>query len=180
MPRAREVSKAVTQVARSEAAFELLEGLPVPVFVKSRDGRYLSVNRAWEELFGIPRERFLGKRVRDLYPQTPAIAERHHIMDEALWANPGSQTYEIPITLADGQVRETVYYKATFPPGDAPEGLVGAILDVTARHQAEAAVRESEERYRRTFEIAGSGVAHIGLDRRFLRANRRMTEILGY
>ncbi len=172
MPRAREVSKAVTQVARSEAAFELLEGLPVPVFVKSRDGRYLSVNRAWEELFGIPRERFLGKRVRDLYPQTPAIAERHHIMDEALWANPGSQTYEIPITLADGQVRETVYYKATFPPGDAPEGLVGAILDVTARHQAEAAVRESEERYRRTFEIAGSGVAHIGL--------RRMTEILGY
>src|SRR4051812_11163076 len=116
MPRAREVSKAVKRPLAEEAgksaalaaAFELLEGLPVPVFVKDRDGRYLSVNRAWEKLFGIQRERFVGKRVRDLYPQTPAIAERHSAMDEELWAKPGAQSYEIPITLADGQVRDAV------------------------------------------------------------------------
>ena len=44
----------------------------------------------------------------------------------------------------------------------------------------EAALRESEERFRRTFELAASGFAHIGLDRRFLRVNRRLCEILGY
>src|SRR5258708_30617730 len=42
------------------------------------------------------------------------------------------------------------------------------------------ALRESEERYRRTFELAASGIAHIGLDRRFVRVNRRLCEILGY
>src|ERR1051326_3985914 len=42
------------------------------------------------------------------------------------------------------------------------------------------ALRESEERYRRTFELAASGIAHIGLDRRFIRVNRRLCEILGY
>src|SRR5918997_3816013 len=33
--------------------FELLERLPVPMFVKARDGRYLGVNKAWEEIFGV-------------------------------------------------------------------------------------------------------------------------------
>src|SRR6266850_861189 len=42
------------------------------------------------------------------------------------------------------------------------------------------ALRESEERFRRTFELAGSGLAHIGMDRRFIRVNRRFCEILGY
>lgn len=48
------------------------------------------------------------------------------------------------------------------------------------RTVAEAGLRESEERFRRTFELAGVGVAHIGLDRRFQRVNRRFCEILGY
>lgn len=37
-----------------QGTFELLERLPVPMFVKARDGRYLGVNQAWEELFGLP------------------------------------------------------------------------------------------------------------------------------
>jgi diguanylate cyclase (GGDEF)-like protein/PAS domain S-box-containing protein len=48
------------------------------------------------------------------------------------------------------------------------------------RRQADAALAESEERYRRTFELAGSGIAQIGLDRTFLRVNRRLCDILGY
>ena len=58
--------------------------------------------------------------------------------------------------------------------------IVGTATDITQRKRAEDALRESEERFRRTFELAGSGVAHIGLDRRFLRVNRRLCEILGY
>src|SRR4051812_40386119 len=42
------------------------------------------------------------------------------------------------------------------------------------------ALRESEARFRRTFELAASGIAHIDLDRRFIRVNRRLCEILGY
>jgi diguanylate cyclase (GGDEF)-like protein/PAS domain S-box-containing protein len=48
------------------------------------------------------------------------------------------------------------------------------------RLDSEAQLRESEERFRRTFELAGVGVALIGRDRRFQRVNRRFCEILGY
>jgi PAS domain S-box-containing protein len=61
-----------------------------------------------------------------------------------------------------------------------PLYAISVIDDITARKHGAAALRESEERYRRTFELAGSGVAHIGLDRKFVRVNRRLCEILGY
>ena len=48
------------------------------------------------------------------------------------------------------------------------------------RADAEASLRESEARFRRTFELAGVGVAHIDMQRRFQRVNRRLCEILGY
>ena len=41
-------------------AQELIEVLPIPVFFKARDGRYLGVNRAWEEFFGISRGDIIG------------------------------------------------------------------------------------------------------------------------
>src|SRR5438094_433170 len=192
MPRTRQVAKAkaseaAVRRARAgspapvDAALQLVEALPVPMFVKSRDGRYLGVNRAWEEFFGVSRASFLGKQVEDLYPQNPAIAEMHLEMGGQLWRNPGGQSYEATVTARDGRLRDTIYYKATFANGSGEvAGLMGAIVDITARKQAEASLLESERRFRRTFELAGSGVAHIGMDRRFIRVNRRLCEILGY
>src|SRR5918999_2554596 len=145
--------KTTLEAPAPQAAFELLEHLPVPMFLKSRDGRYLAVNKAWEELFGISRASFLGKQVRDLYPQNPEIAEKHLLKDRELWERPGSQSYEIPIVTPDGRRLDTIYYKATFP-----GGLIGAIFDVTARKAAEAARRESEERLRAIINSASEGM----------------------
>jgi diguanylate cyclase (GGDEF)-like protein/PAS domain S-box-containing protein len=48
------------------------------------------------------------------------------------------------------------------------------------RKQAEQALAESEERFRETFELAATGIAHVSLDGRFLRVNRRVCEMFGY
>ena len=48
------------------------------------------------------------------------------------------------------------------------------------RGQAEHALRESEGRFRATFEQAAVGVAHVGLDGRWLRVNHRLCAITGY
>jgi PAS domain S-box-containing protein len=131
-------------------AQQIMEALPVPVFFKGRDGRYLGVNKAWEQFFGVTRERMLGATARDLYHAAPAIAERHEAMDAALWVATGSQSYEITLGGPDGHVRHTIYYKATFAGLDGKvAGLIGTIVDITDRKQAEQreAVENAVARY---------------------------------
>ena len=119
-------------------AQEMIEILPVPVFFKARDGKYLGVNKAWEDLFGLSRADFVGKEVHDLYPQSREVADKHFAMDQELWNKPGSQSYEIPIVTPDGRSRHTLYYKATFTHSDGEvAGLIGTIIDITARKEAE-------------------------------------------
>jgi PAS domain S-box-containing protein len=119
-------------------AQEMIEILPVPVFFKGRDGKYLGVNKAWEEFFKVARPDFVGKEVHDLYPQSPAVADKHYAMDQELWRNPGSQSYEIPVVTRDGRVRHTIYYKATFTQTNGEvAGLIGTIIDITQRKEAE-------------------------------------------
>src|SRR6185312_5244841 len=107
-------------------AQELIEVLPIPVFFKARDGRYLGVNRAWEDFFGFQRSEVVGGAVTDIYPASPQVAARHQAMDEDLWSNPGRQSYEIQLVMRDGRVRHTIYYKATFQgPDGGVAGLIG-------------------------------------------------------
>jgi PAS domain S-box-containing protein len=61
-----------------------------------------------------------------------------------------------------------------------PIRMVGVITDVTKHKQAEQAVRESEERFRATFEQAAIGMAHISNDGYWLRVNQKLCDILGY
>jgi diguanylate cyclase (GGDEF)-like protein/PAS domain S-box-containing protein len=117
---------------------ELIEVLPNPIYFKDTDGRYLGVNKAWETYFDLPRHAFLGKTVRDLYPDNPEVAQRLHADDQALWDCGGTKTYETTITTRDGSLHNAIYYKATFSGADgATAGLVGTIVDITKRKQSE-------------------------------------------
>jgi len=61
-----------------------------------------------------------------------------------------------------------------------PTHEIAVYNDITAQREAEARVRESGELYRQTFQLAASGIAHVGLDGRFLQVNRSLCDILGY
>jgi diguanylate cyclase (GGDEF)-like protein/PAS domain S-box-containing protein len=145
--RAHRIARAITEdLRRSQAELveaqrkteQLIETLPNPVFFKGRDGNYLGVNKAWEAFFMRPRASIIGRTVQELYPHAPEVAERMHAADERLWAEPGTQVYEATLKLPDGTMRETIYYKATFTgPEGRVAGLVGTIIDITGRKQAE-------------------------------------------
>jgi len=60
-------------------------------------------------------------------------------------------------------------------------GLIGAqVGQVMKRIAAEAARRDVEQRFRETFELAGSGIAHVDMDERFIRVNPKWCALLGY
>ena len=183
MPKAKQLQRARGEeeaAAPLDAAFKLVDALPVPVFFKSRDGRYLGVNRAWEEFFGIRAADFLGRQVADLYPHDPAIVERHAAMDRELYAGAGRQSYEITVRARDGQLRDTIYYKATYRDAHgALAGLIGTIVDITARKSAESALRDNEERWRAIVNSANEGILVYDRNLDIVAGNQAAERILG-
>src|SRR5882672_9892793 len=183
MPKATQLERARGEEQAAsplDAAFKLVDSLAVPVFFKSRDRRYLGVNRAREEFFGIRGEQFIGKQVADLYPQDPAIAEKHAAMDRELYAHPGRQSYEIAVRACDGKLHDTIYYKATYTDAHGEvAGLIGAIIDITARTHAEAALRENEERWRAIVNSANEGILVYDRSLNVVAGNQAAERIIG-
>jgi PAS domain S-box-containing protein len=52
--------------------------------------------------------------------------------------------------------------------------------EITELQRAEEAIRQSEKRFRATFEQAAVGIAHVGPDGRWLRVNQKLCDIVGY
>ncbi|KVN07976.1 MULTISPECIES: PAS domain S-box protein [unclassified Burkholderia] len=56
----------------------------------------------------------------------------------------------------------------------------GFLRDITARKETERALRDSEKRFRATFEQAAVGIAHVSPDGRWLRVNQKLCDIVSY
>ncbi|MCT7985636.1 PAS domain S-box protein [Laspinema sp. A4] len=61
-----------------------------------------------------------------------------------------------------------------------PRAILEINTDISDRKQAEQALRNSEARFRTTFEQAAVGVAHVDFEGRFIRINQRFCDIVGY
>lgn len=77
---------------------------------------------------------------------------------------------------------ETWTHSRAVPLLDEQGGIVewfGLARDITDRKRAEAALRESEQRFRSVFEQSTGGIAQVDLEGRFLLVNDRYCEIVG-
>src|SRR6266480_471277 len=149
--------------ARGEMFRETFEQAAVGIALVSPDLRYLRVNDKFCEIVGYSRDELLSVGLRD----SGEIPGRE-FREKELLRKDGSRVWvAIATSLVRGKRGE-------------PRYLISMVQDISEAKRATAALRESEERFRRTFELAGSGVAHIGMDRRFVRVNRRLCEMTGY
>ncbi|MGO8673861.1 MAG: PAS domain S-box protein [Capsulimonadaceae bacterium] len=88
---------------------------------------------------------------------------------------------ELQIERRDGALRWT---RARGFAGRDPSGkvtrLFGTLQDITEQKLSEAKLRDSEERFRSTFEQAAVGIVHCSFFGKILRCNSRFARFLGY
>ena len=125
----------------------LLNAIPVPVFYKDVEGRYLGFNKAYETFFGATRDQLIGKSVFDISP--PELAKIYHAKDAELYESRGIQEYESRVKDAHGSYHDVIFNKAVFQDSQGVvSGLIGAILDITERKLAEAEIQKLQEQLR--------------------------------
>jgi len=94
---------------------------------------------------------------------------------------PPFQTYEVEYRRKDNSIGwAEVTVTLMRDSRDVPIGMAGVTRDISERKRNDAALRESEERFRAIFQQAGVGVAQIdSITGAFMRVNKKYCDILG-
>ncbi|RNC67883.1 MAG: PAS domain S-box protein [Desulfuromonadales bacterium] len=135
--------KEVEDQQRQQLRFlqSLIDTIPNPIFYKDRAGRYRGCNKAFQDLLGLTREEIVGKTVFELSPEALPIMD--HDVDQELRGEGGFQSYEGQVRAADGTLRDMLLFKTAFAgAGGNGVDVVGTMLDITRRKQAEDELRK--------------------------------------
>ncbi len=146
---------------------------------KSPDDPIVYVNPAFERISGYPMGEVLGRNCRFLQGEDrdqPALDELRSALREER---------ESRVVLKNYRKDGTPFWNELYvSPVHDEEGkltnFVGVQNDITERRRIQEILRESEERFRATFEHAAIGAAQVGIDGRWLRVNQKLAEIVGY
>ena len=142
------------------------EGKPVDILIEA-------VNRAYEEVSGIPPEKVVGRHFMEAFGGGEDLG-----FDFA--------SHCARIALERTEDRLDLYFPPTgrwlsiYAYSPRPGECTALFTDETARKKTEQALRENEEVLRATFEQAGVGITRIDAEGRFVRVNRKFCEIVGH
>lgn len=135
---------------------------------------FTDINRRGEQIGQVDRRNTAGRPLTEVFP---GAAQFGLLDDLKRVSRSGIEEGHPARYYSDGRLagwRDTYVYP--LPGGE----IVVLFDDVTEQKQAEQALRESEARFRGTFENAAVGIAHVGLDGSWLRVNERLCQIVGY
>jgi diguanylate cyclase (GGDEF)-like protein/PAS domain S-box-containing protein len=123
-------------LAVAQRRFEaILDSLPLPIFVKDSDYRFIFTNSSFARLTGITGD-VIGKTDYELVPK--AEADVFRAIDERVLRDRVENENEETITDAAGRQRRVLTHKAVFEDSAGRAILVGVIVDITDQKRAEA------------------------------------------
>ncbi len=153
----------------------LINTIPSPIFYKDTDGVYLGCNSAFETYIGRSKAEVIGRTVYDIAPGE--LADIYRQADIALFNAPGVQQYDASVEYADGSLHDVLFTKAVFSDFSGKiAGMVGVMLDITERKQAERILGNSEARLRQIIDLVPHMIFVKDWDGKFLLANKTVAK----
>ncbi|HQT95801.1 MAG TPA: PAS domain S-box protein, partial [Thermoanaerobaculaceae bacterium] len=153
---------------------EIIQGSRDAIFISDAESRFTAVNRAACDLTGYSNEELLAMRIGDLHEEVDLHA--YTTLHDRILAG-DDMISSAKIKRKDGRKVDTEFSSRRILIEGVPH-MHTVARDITDRKKAEAALRESEERYRLLFHGVPIGIFHYDLDLRITDCNDRFVSIL--
>ena len=136
----------------------ILDNSPAVISLKDREGKYVLVNRGWEEMYGVTNDEIAGRTNYDLLSMTRschmsrAIADQFAIVERKVIETGAPVEVEDPVP--DGEDQK-VLITVKFPIKDDTgtiTGVGGIVTDVTERRKAMDLLQAEQELLRQTLK----------------------------
>ena len=166
----------------SERRFsDMLGNVELVSLMLDRDGRITYCNDYLLRLTGWRREEVIGRDWIELFTPPAIHDELRILLSRYLAGEMFAAHHENPILTRSGELR-VIQWNNTILRSAAgtATGVASIGYDITHRKEAETALKESEERFRSTFEQAAAGMGYRTLEGRWVRVNQRLCDIVGY
>ena len=172
--------KALQALQASESRYrDLIEGSELAIMIAAASGTRLFVNRAFARLLGYNSSEELMALPSGNVVVAPHDRERVGRHREAVLTTGEPVSYEFDAIRKDGTlIPAQAFVQRIVWSGEY--AIERTLIDLRERRRAEAAVRESEARFRHIFEAGGTGVFIRSMDGRIVDANKAMADMLGY
>ena len=176
---ATERKRAQLALQKSEAQLQaILNNANAAIFAKDLEGRYLFANRELAQSLNLSPEEIINKTDYDLMP--PEFAEMYRANDrKALEAGTAIKIDEYMPHVQGQRVVVTVKFPLLDTNGKA-YAICGISTDITDRVQTEAALQQSELKFRTIVENANAIIYMHRLDTVFTYISPNVSSILGY
>ncbi|MET0400311.1 MAG: PAS domain S-box protein [Longimicrobiaceae bacterium] len=157
-----------------------LEHAPIGMALVGLDGRWLMVNRALCRIVGYPEEELLGLTFQDLTHPDDVDADRESVRSLTAGEIPDYEK-EKRYLRRDGSVVWALL-SVSLVRGNAGEPLyfISQIQDITARKQAEEALRYSEAKFAGIVSLSTDGIISVDEEERITLFNQGAQRIYGY
>ena len=163
-------------------AENIIATLREPFVVLDKSLRVRTANAAFYRDFHVSKEETEGRFVYDLGNGQWDIPQLRTLLPQVLSNSHPVEDFEVEHDFPALGRRTMLLNARRFPPeSNDPDLVLLAIEDITDRRQAEAAMKDSEVRYRRLFQKAKDGILILDADTgKVIDANPFMTDLLGY
>jgi len=156
---------------------EMADNTTAVIYVKEANGRYILVNRRFEQIFGLKAEQIIGFTDHQIFPRH--FADVFRANDVAVLERNSTVEYEETAPHVDGS---HTYISIKFPLRDQsgiPYALCGISTDITERKQAEDVLRTHERQLRLALSSTEIGVWNWDLETDCMFWSPQVDEFLG-
>ena len=124
-----------------ELTEQILDQLPIPVFLKDREGRFVRFNRQFQEFYQLRRDELMGARIEDFTPAAWAAVTQQE--DELAWRTGLMVSSERRVTQIDPPIDLVVNRIVITSGGESY--LLGFSIDVSEQRAARDAMQRAVE-----------------------------------